>query len=337
MLLAAWHAATAQQASEQPVSPVAISKYQRPGAVSPATSLLPALPGADPTKPGQAPLPKAIEPANLPPLQLPTDGEEPPAFPDLPEMDDISVKTVAQNPAAPPADGSAGTDPSASLPPLTLTWHSSPRKGRELAMEQGKCMLLVLTGLGGDAGARSQALDAEVLRQEEFTTFAAQNLILSTLNFVPLSPLDQNNPAAIARLEARESLKRSLNVRGYPAIILFGPDGRETRRWKGYVPGRPWHFFQDVKNSTLGAIAGHAESLKRRDQLVADGFRQWTSAQGSQLFAKFDGFDPETNRARLADEKQKRIIVSLEQLSLADREIVRRSAKVATPSTDLTR
>ena len=104
-----------------------------------------------------------------------------------------------------------------------------------------------------------------------------------------------------------------------------------------YVPGRPWHFFQDLKNSTLGAIASHGEALKRRDKLAADGFRQWTSAQGSQLFAKFDGFDPETNRARLTDENRKRIVVFMNQLSLADREIVRRSARAAATSTDLTR
>ncbi|MGI8603609.1 MAG: hypothetical protein ACR2OZ_11510 [Verrucomicrobiales bacterium] len=326
---------------EHVVPPVRLSPARPPPAASPGSneevpSLLPEInpPRAAPAMP---PLPPGV-----PPLGLPSDGEAAPEFPGLPDLPATALPAAPEfDPAAMPAperDQEKGTVVPSSPPtpglqmPGFAKWHRSPREAREIAAHEHRCLLLVMTASQSIADAQgqplrsaSQALNEEVFATTEFNDFALQHLVLS---FVDYSRSPSLNDAEIKREEALKQMKERLNVRGFPTVILFGPDGKEINRWGGYAldpktgKGRAPHYLKDLKEAVLDHEAGLFATQRRREKLSEQGYRDWTSLQGSRVFAKLIEFDAQ--RAVLRDESGEERKVELRHLDIADREIIAR-------------
>jgi hypothetical protein len=335
--------------AERAVSPVRISAKidSRPAAreVAPAPAGPVDLP-ATPVSPAAVPLPPGV-----PPLGLPSDGELAPAFPGMPEL----LPPLALPGASEPADENA-TDPGLPDPPATDTppepppptapsapsraaldfaqWHRSPRAARETASRENRCMLLVFTGSQGARGENAQAgqrvahlLNTEVLGTPEFNEFALGHLVLSYLDYTRVTGLQVDGPE-LDREKALKHCKEALDVHGFPTVILFAPDGHELNRWTGYAvdaktgKGRGGKYFDEIKEAVLSHEAVLFEAERRREKLAGQGYREWSSVQGSRVFAKLIEFDART--AVLRDEDGRNRTVELRQLGIADRELITR-------------
>jgi hypothetical protein len=337
------HASAQQATGEKSVRRIAIQP-QPPGGATPAPAdaeLLPALPPEQATEPPRRPPPAAVValPPDVPPLGLPSDGEAAPSFPDLPDLPESSLlpQTPADEGNGTPSPGGPTTE-DGTLPPLNppsgagLTpppadspfpiWHESPKKARALAESAKRCLLLVFTSSQGEAGGSSKQLSDEVFAAPAFNEFALNHLVLCGLFYSRSSSLDLNDPAKMARLDAMAAFKKAFRVRGFPCVILFGPDGREINRWSGYVTGRGPGYHQQIKQAVEGHEAVLFATERRRESLAAKGYRTWMSAQGTPLFARLIEFDADS--ALLRDEAGADRKVRLKQLALPDREIITR-------------
>jgi hypothetical protein len=318
------------------------------GADTAPGELLPALPPDSPSEPprkvaaaGVMPLPP-----DVPPLGLPSDGELAPSFPDLPDLPEASL--LPQTPAddtgpggRPPGqpvptpsaaeDGGLvdpGAPPGLVPPPAPPSspfpiWHESPKKARTLAGAEQRCLLLVFSSSQGEAGGTSRQMSDEVFATPAFNEFALEHLVLCGLFYSrSTSSLDLNDPTKMARLDALTAIKKAFKVRGFPTVILFGPDGQEINRWTGFITGRGHWLQQQIKQAVEGHEAVIFATERRRAELATRGYRTWTSAQGTPLFARLIRFDAET--AVLRDESGAERSVRLKQLALPDREIITR-------------
>ena len=301
-------------------------------------------------------------PPDVPPLGLPSDGELAPSFPDLPDLPESSLlpQTPADDPGAGGRPGGAagipfpgddaggvpgvpggeaaaavvpgvvpGVSPPGLVPPPPAAdspfpvWHESPKKARTLAEVEQRCLLLVFSSAQGEAGGTSRQMSDEVFATPEFNEFALRHLVLCGLFYArSTSSLDLNDPSKIARLDALAAIKKAFKVRGFPTLVLFGPDGREINRWSGFVTGRGVWLQQQIKQAVEGHEAVVFAAERRRAELATRGYRTWTSAQGTPLFARLIRFDAET--AVLRDESGAERTVRLKQLTLPDREIITR-------------
>lgn len=313
---------------------------------SPPDELLPPLPGAGPAAPPRNPPPAsavAALPPDIPPLGLPSDGEPAPSFPDLPDLPDSSL--IPQSPADPGAEGALpAPDPDpeidslrppsaprgragAAVPPPPgeipfPVWHESPRKARDLAQSENRCLVLVFSSSLGEAGGASRQMSDEVFATPAFNEFALEHLVICGLFYTKSSTLDLQDPTRIARMDAMAAFKKAFKVRGFPCVILCGPDGKEIRRWTGYSTGRGLQFGQQIRQAVEGHEAVLFAAERRRAMLEAKGYRTWTSAYGTPLFAKLLHFD--AHSACFRDEAGAERQVSLKQLSLPDREVITR-------------
>lgn len=282
-------------------------------------------------------------PPDIPPLGLPSDGEAAPSFPDLPELPSSSL--IPQLPGDdglgglpggedPGGEGGDRPPPPDSTPPVEGTvppppadspfpvWHESPAKARALAQAEKKCLLLVFSGAQGEAGGTSKQLSDEVFSQPAFNEFALNHLVICGLFYGKSSSLDVADPAKVARADAMVAIKKAFGVRGFPCVILFGPDGREIQRWKGYVTGRGRSQSEQIRHAVEGHEAVLFESERRRERLAANGYRTWTSAKGTPLFARL--MECDAQMALFRDEAGADRKVLLKQLALPDREIITR-------------
>jgi hypothetical protein len=301
-------------------------------------------------------------PPDVPPLGLPSDGELAPSFPDLPDLPGSSLlpQTPADDlgpggraagipfpgddggdggggvadPGVPATDavvpgGGAGVIPPGLVPPPPApdlpfpVWHESPKKARTLAEVEQRCLLLVFSSAQGEAGGTSRQMSDEVFATPEFNEFALGHLVLCGLFYArSTSALDLNDSSKMARLDALAAIRKAFKVRGFPTLILFGPDGREINRWSGFVTGRGTWLQQQIRQAVEGHEAVIFETERRRSELATRGYRTWTSVQGSPFFARLIRFDAET--AVLRDESGAERTVRLKQLTLPDRELITR-------------
>ncbi len=119
-----------------------------------------------------------------------------------------------------------------------VTWLTDMNEATKLAIAQKKPVLLFFTG--SDWCGWCTKLQNEVLKKEEFTNWAAQNVVLVELDFPKRKQLDE------ALKTQNQSLQRALKVSGYPTIWFVNPEIKpdNTINLKplgssGYVAGGP--------------------------------------------------------------------------------------------------
>ena len=117
-------------------------------------------------------------------------------------------------------------------------WTMDYEAAVKLAAEKELPMMLNFTG--SDWCGWCKLMDKEVFAKEEWKKFAAENVILVTVDF----PKDKS--IVPEKFVARNNeLKKQFGIRGYPTIWFIDSDGEKVAFIPGYVP--PDEFLAALK------------------------------------------------------------------------------------------
>jgi thioredoxin-related protein len=271
-------------------------------------------------------------------LSAPSDGE---AMPELPYAPGLVVPKFrpggpADGPGAPALPGS----PESLLPLPTLDlkpdrpldfWFPSPIQARRLAIKERKPLLLFFAqkyeaiDKYGMTACPSLLMNNDLLAGEDFRRFAGEKLILTSLQYPPMSLHASKLPEA--KKEALQKFQDYFKVTGFPALIMIDENGRELLRIRGYRMYRDnneqLYSNAHVKLDQLKEAVRRDDERKRARQLrldkfFAQGYRVWTNRGGYTIIAKFVEASPE--RVVLRDENGALRVVEPRNLSLFDAE-----------------
>jgi len=143
-------------------------------------------------------------------------------------------------------------------------WYTDADQAQEAARRDNKFVLLDFTG--SDWCVWCRRLKEEVFDQPEFARFAEQHLVLVEVDFPRHTALSQ------PQQDANNLLREKYHIRGYPTVILLGPDGREVGQ-TGYMEGGPRVFDAEVSRLLkLGPQAAKAAPAHRTQPAKRGGF-----------------------------------------------------------------
>lgn len=96
-----------------------------------------------------------------------------------------------------------------------LNWHTDMNKATEASLKENKPLLLFFTG--SDWCGWCIKLQRDVLKTNEFATWAMQNVILVELDFPRNKPQDQT-----LKMQ-NQQLAQTFGIQGYPTVWLVNP------------------------------------------------------------------------------------------------------------------
>ncbi|MCD6181862.1 MAG: thioredoxin family protein [Candidatus Cloacimonetes bacterium] len=117
-----------------------------------------------------------------------------------------------------------------------LTWYTTIEEG-QAQMTEGKTLFLLFTGT--DWCPWCVKLQDEILYQEEFKAYAAENLVFVKLNFLRKTQL----PKAVVDYNMKQL--NAYHVRGFPTVLLYNADGEKVGT-TGYIQGGPQKFLRQL-------------------------------------------------------------------------------------------
>ena len=154
-----------------------------------------------------------------------------------------------------------------------------------------------------------QKLSEEVFTSKSFNEFARDHCVICFVDY----PQNINHAT-----ESMVRVRKKYQVRGYPTLLVFDPDGNVVRQITGYRPGRPVAYF----NELFGAVDPLAIHLKaRKEKLMQQGYRDWTNSTGATVFAAFDSHNGE--KVLIRGPANDRWILPITTLSTDDQALVR--------------
>ena len=109
------------------------------------------------------------------------------------------------------------------------------------AKADGKRILLDFTG--SDWCGWCMRMERETLSQPAFKDYAAQHLVLVTVDF----PAHKDQSEADAR--QNRMLQERFGVNGFPCFVVLSPTGEEVDRQSGYLEGGPEAFITFLRAS----------------------------------------------------------------------------------------
>ncbi len=151
-------------------------------------------------------------------------------------------------------------------------WERNPSLAFRKAKALQRPLLLLFTARWNEG---CQQLSEEVFSSKTFNSWAKEEVVLCFLDY----PQNYNSSP-----ESMKRVKERYEVRGYPNLLIFNPKGEVIREIKGYRPGRPVDYFNQLEGATDPLIQ-HLD--RRREELSLRGFRVWTNQREGQLFARF--------------------------------------------------
>ncbi len=117
-------------------------------------------------------------------------------------------------------------------------WKTDFKRASSKAKSSGKYMLLNFSG--SDWCGWCKKLDKEVFSKNTFKRFANKNLVCVLVDF----PRSKRQSAR--QKQANEDLARRFGVRGYPTVLVLGPDGRRVAK-TGYRRGGAKEYTKYLK------------------------------------------------------------------------------------------
>ncbi len=117
-------------------------------------------------------------------------------------------------------------------------WTEDLDEALERARRTNRPLLLNFTG--SDWCGWCIRLHKEVFGTDDFKSYAAENLVLVTIDF----PHERSLSAEIK--QRNEKLKNTYGVQGFPTIVILDSSGEELGR-TGYLRGGPSPFIAKVK------------------------------------------------------------------------------------------
>lgn len=162
-------------------------------------------------------------------------------------------------------------------------WHSSLTTAAEDARRSGKPLLILFTHQGSSS---AQALENTLMLTPDFRTLVSEEFVPLRINY--------------ADTDTRQSpyyrdFKERLDAKGYPTVVITLPDGKEVDRIAGYNEknaGENIAYTKDYLRRLQNAVANSKKGVEaRRQQMEAQGYRTWTSKDGTKVFARLDKLD----------------------------------------------
>ncbi len=120
----------------------------------------------------------------------------------------------------------------------TLGWETDFARASARAKESGKYMLLDFSG--SDWCGWCVRLEKEVFSQDQFRSYAADNLVCVLLDF----PRRKTQSSDLKK--QNQELSKKYGVRGFPTVLVLSPDGRLVGT-TGYRPGGAEAYVQHLK------------------------------------------------------------------------------------------
>ncbi|MBI1367554.1 MAG: thioredoxin fold domain-containing protein [Planctomycetes bacterium] len=117
-------------------------------------------------------------------------------------------------------------------------WTESFADAQAQAQKTGKPILADFTG--SDWCIWCKRLDKEVFSKEEFTTWAAEHVILLKLDF------PQSKPQTAETKQQNHRLAKKYKIDGYPTVLLLDADGKVLGQ-TGYEKGGPKPWIANVE------------------------------------------------------------------------------------------
>lgn len=154
-----------------------------------------------------------------------------------------------------------------------------------------------------------QKLSEEVFASKTFNSFAKENCVICFVDY------PQNSRDAS---ESMLRVKEKFQVRGYPALIIFDPDGNVVQQMTGYRAGRPIAYYNELF-SIVDPLCIHLRARKKK--LIGQGYRDWSDTTGTQVFAQFISHN--TEKVMIAGPAGDRWIFPISTLAADDQALVR--------------
>ncbi len=154
-----------------------------------------------------------------------------------------------------------------------------------------------------------QKLSEEVFVSKTFNAFAKENCVICFVDY------PQNSRDAS---ESMLRVKEKFQVRGYPSLIIFDPDGNVVQQMTGYRPGRAIAYYNELF-SIVDPLCIHLRD--RKTKLMSQGYRDWSDATGTQVFAQFISHN--TEKVMISGPAGDRWIFPISTLAPDDQALVR--------------
>lgn len=140
---------------------------------------------------------------------------------------------------SPDSSAPGGDEPAvAKAPEVVDGWHLDWAAAKSEAKARGVILFALFTG--SDWCPWCVKLEEEVLSTDAFRAYARENLVLFKADF-----LEKPTVVSEAWKQQNEELASSLEVKGFPTIVLLSPSG-EPQSKMGYVPGGPKAFLAEL-------------------------------------------------------------------------------------------
>jgi len=189
--------------------------------------------------------------------------------------------------------------------PESAWWEINPSFAFSRAQREMKPLMLLFTGTWN---SRAMALSEEVFATKSFNEYVKENLVICYLEY-PRSVTDAP--------DSLRHIKEKFKVHGYPSVLIFNPAGEVEREIRGYHPGRPVDYFNELQVACRPLL----DSIEaRRDGLIERGYRTWSDGTGKEVFAEFVEHDG--RHVVLRDAAGQEWTASVEELSSRDRKMV---------------
>ncbi|MBL4675907.1 MAG: thioredoxin family protein [Mucilaginibacter sp.] len=123
-----------------------------------------------------------------------------------------------------------------------ITWLDNFKSAREEAAKTHK--LIVVNFSGSDWCGPCIRLRKEIFESDQFTNYAAANLVLVRADF----PRQKKNQLSKEQVKLNEALADRYNPDGkFPYTLLVDETGKVLKSWDGYPNESPEQFVNDLK------------------------------------------------------------------------------------------
>ncbi|TWR24950.1 thioredoxin family protein [Mucilaginibacter achroorhodeus] len=123
-----------------------------------------------------------------------------------------------------------------------VTWLGNFKTATEEAAKTHK--LIIVNFSGSDWCGPCIRLRKEILESENFTNYAAANLILVRADF----PRQKKNQLGKEQVKLNEALADRYNADGkFPYTLLVDENGKVLKSWDGYPDESPEQFVNEIK------------------------------------------------------------------------------------------
>lgn len=137
------------------------------------------------------------------------------------------------------ATGETGGEGASASEEVKAEWLTDYEEALETSRESERLILMNFTG--SDWCPPCIQMKNDVLSEEAFREFAAENLVLLELDF------PRNKPQEAEIEQQNRGLAEQFGIQGFPTFVVLDDEGEEVNRTVGYMRGGPEAFIAWIR------------------------------------------------------------------------------------------